>query len=410
VNGEESATVNPKERVTVEMTVRSYGTVPATDIQLKNKMTVYDIYYDYIEGSAQVTLNGTSVSGFTAALAGDEVVIDMPSTLSLRSTDVLVVSFEIEILELIRGTDFPTLFKFIENQAVVEYSSGLYKQITGLRRSNASREQKISIADIKLEKEIIAVNGDEDFDGVPIAEKGDTFTVRLTITDESGLETEGIISDTLPRGFTVVSAGPDASVMTVGDYERIVIFYDSLDPAHTGGTFEFEYVMQYNGDEFGVTYAGLLSEYKFSFASEMTHSNNANLQFLEPLLGIRAHAEDDVFDVVNAAMLDLTRNANIHSWLPDAQVAISTHELIFYTNDSGTTELDVTEVDGVLTINADGFYAQLLWIDDRNMLSFEALEAGEYTLFYRIRAVDADETIDLSSNVATITINATVTP
>jgi hypothetical protein len=431
---EEAGVVDAGDTITVEMTVKSEGgagTAKARDVQLINQLKPFDQYAAFANN---VMLDGKPVAA--GGYKFESGVFTME--LDIEPGQSQTISFDIKVLSNLYGdaNNYSTLFYHIENQAEVRYTGyreGRQVSAAGVRgRYNASvRNQRVSISEIPMSK-TVALVGNLDADGnlVPVnpvttsatapqvGETGSVFEVVLSFSGK--VAATGLVSDALPPDFSLVEGSIEKSAdgttwVTVQEDERILYGTDKEDrrmvflnvnfAAAAEKTYYFRYRMTYEGDKFGVTYAGVNAYYRFRYGQ-----NSIQLPVIEPRLGIRAAAENEHFIVPDegGTIPNLIANSNTNrADLPYAGISLLP-KIEFYEDAEGKIPLSVTDSEGHTVIVAEDYMATLMNDNSLNFASDEdgkAIPARDYILYYRIVANDAVSGFDLrSEGVGTITI------
>jgi len=437
------------DTLTVELTIKNWGEVPADRITIKDQLAPFTEYIEYQSGT--VRINGAlPPAGTNVSYVNDTIIIDLPATREQRLTDSdLIVTFQVRVRNYVfrngaEQTGIKTLLYLFENQAVVEYHQARSSNLTAYTDRlhwNASDITEVYINPIELNKTVgpVKVNG--------------PFNVTLTVTNTQGaganFEARGMISELIPASFRLTQVGAytitDFGVGTTDYGENIRVIRNSdgtttlqIMNVNLNNTvtapLTYTYTLVYTGSDYGVTYIYQSDEdrssvYRYMYTEAEDVPDRivglmSSMNFPQPVVGISIGARDFSFAVsgTTPANRNIIPGIDLLAGMADEDSNVFP-EVVFTTDGAGGAPLTVAGSPFMigghsLTYTVSGNDQQLdgtfftAVLDTRNgwlIFTPKAGASGVYTLSFQIylrATTQSGEVFMLSSAVRTITIFA----
>jgi prepilin-type N-terminal cleavage/methylation domain-containing protein len=380
--------VIPGQILTIEHVVANRGQTPAGRIIIENQLAPFHELMNY---SGNLSVVGRNADGTALSLPAqtriepntnpdhvcspnfDECTdhtlrITFPNNFSLPEDATITVSFNVTVRESLRsepGVD--TWMYVIKSQGQVAYSDS-FRQFrnteghcasclpnrTGTNRRvagrcinvdckwlwNVSTVSEANISQVQLFKTVENSTGENTLLDGP-------FKVTLTITNTGDAPAVGVITDTVPQGFTIsnlsgTSRGFSRSVTGLGRFqqEQITIHEVNVNP---GQTRVFTYTLRSldaNNVRYGISEAST-ARYFFS-----NGDGRANMKFPTQVIGLTVKADNLVFDA--------TPSNNSLSLLPATSQMLNADEWLVMLADAVLTDEDGNRLPATSTGNPQG--------------------------------------------------------
>ncbi|MDR2559707.1 MAG: type II secretion system GspH family protein [Oscillospiraceae bacterium] len=410
------AFVEPGDILRIEHLVQNLGTVPAGTIVVENPIAPFHELMDYI-GNVTVTHNGSSVGAIVDSPSeGDDtrtLRITLPSDFQLaarsgETIQTLRITFDVLVRDTLLSEDGTSTWLYlIQSQGRVGFSD-VFKEFVedAPDKWNYSPVAEVSISQVRLSKDVVHKD-------VPGSRIDGPFTVNLTIINDGTSPAQGIITDRIPKGFSIsnirmggmsVPFSRSVSGSGVNRQEQIIIPNVNLDP---GSMMIFSYDLRNivepdNDSRFGVEFA---SEARYVYGSAI---GRANAGFPQQVIGLTVKANNLTFDATgtnNALNIRAASGLDVlgDNLLEKDNYVVPVPEVVLLNSNSASDPV---------TFNQDGFIT-LVGPNYRIVLIGESIVVNasvnfSATIHYML-ACTATKTnepgIALNSEVRTITIN-----
>jgi hypothetical protein len=333
----------------------------------------------------------------------------------------LLLTFDVRIKEttasLTPGEVVSTLLFYFRNQGAVAYYDSEYwgysfnNNNTGRRAENIKRNAsgpepvQVFIDPIKLDKTLSSTNGDEPFDV--------TLTVR-NVT-EFNINTNGIITDVIPKGFEIVndeilivSTATDSTPQPAGftitenpdGSNRITIRGVELNSP--GQSIAYSYRLRYAGEGYGVAFTSVeAAAYRYTYENRNEPDVapiTTMLRFPQHVVGISVKTQEDNFTVPRTATstsFDILQNDWLREQFADDNYNMDMEVVLLVLDNPNATETDWTFSDAERNPNGEyqisvpeQFVVRLL--PSTNELVFELLpdfpaDRESVVIYYQVR-------------------------
>lgn len=424
-NGRDVNFAKPGEILDVELHIKSWGEVAAGNISVEDQLKPFDEYASFVEGSVKVydadNADGTagtditnrctvSMPDSTDASDKQTLTVKMPSDLTRSNNETIKVTFQMKVRETLKSNkDIDTLLYYFQNQAVVKYGDTEFTAYQNTKRSNGSNIVKVSIEPLKLNKTITVPDGGLPIDG--------PFTVNLRIeATVDGLETRGIVSDSIPSGFKLTDRGNLPSDVTLDENAdgstRLTI--KDVNLATGISLMEYNYTITYTGSGYGVHVSSNGTDYKYLYTSGYD-SFDVMTPFPQTVVGLRVKTAADTCAVTGRTpkTFDLTVNDNFQSdYINDknhfAHQDYNVIPVMVLTDADGKPM--PTNADGNYIAQTDAYAAVLIKSTGELQVTPKTNADGNFKLYYKI-ALTATKpggnpaSMDLSSPVTEIDLS-----
>jgi len=396
--------VKPGDEITIELNVKNWGEVTAKEIVLKDKLSPFDEYIDFVAGSGRVQKTGSTGTNVNVEMsATNELTIVLPDTINLARDESLKVSFQIKVRDKLKSIpQTSTLLYYFRNQAVVQYKDAGFNGYQNLSKQNGSNVTQIFVDPISLSK---TVSDQNLVDG--------TFKVNLQVKSSLGvtdMKNNGLISEVIPEGFEMESLGTlpaDATVVNTEDgSKRLTIPKVNFDTGQQ--SFDYHYTLKYKGNGYGVFYTSVNADYKYFYKDTTEAQVNGFLEFPKPVIGVSVKPKEDNCQVTGplSEVFDITANDALAEKHADDNYDVMPE--IVLTDQAGNPV--ATNAEGNYQLSTDNYTATLL--KSTGQLQFKPLANadGTYELYYRVMLVatktgGTPDRFDLSSSVTKVTVN-----
>ncbi len=411
MNGADVSFVKPEDTLTVELHVTSWGEIAADNIVIKDDFNAYSEYITFAD-NVKVTKGSSTISGVTytspSSANSNVLTITLPANTTLSGAtpsvagESLKVTFDIKVRKEVKSAvEVSTLLYYFKNQAFVQYKEGKETNPNGFSgyinntKQNASEVLQVYIDPVKLSKTVTpAIDG--------------PFTVTLTVEDTlstgSSIETTGLITDNIPKGFTVVSrpAGSTVTANADGSYRL------TIPNVNLGSTKKlvYTYTLKYTGAGYGTVFTSVSANYKYLYGNGSAKLS-VMLHFPQALVGISVKTQADEFTLggTETRLLDITANDNFAEAMAESNYDI-TPEVILLTGSGGIAA--GTNTEGNYQISTDLYTAILIKGSNRLQFTAKTGVSGDYELYYKIKltatkAGAAD--FELSSPVTKVSVH-----
>lgn len=327
-DGTDVTFVQPGEKLTVELQIKSWGEIAADNIVISDKLSPYDAYIDYTDGFTITSDTGVNIAGYSVDHPSKDnnytLTVKLPKGTQMKLNDTLTIKFNIEVKNTTKnkdGADVETLLYYFKNQAVVEYKETEFAAYMSDEarniKKNGSNVIKVSIDPVKLTKTVntkgMGINNTSD------TLVGTEFEINMSVFDnlsEGGKFTtkDSIITDIIPRGFEISDYGNlknyKSTFKTNRDETTTIVIEDvNLGGKDDNGEYirklNFNYTIKYTGIGYGVSNVHVAANYTYLYEST-TEANplDVMLDFPQSSVGIKVVAREDKFTVNGIGPVD----------------------------------------------------------------------------------------------------------
>ncbi|MCL2638304.1 MAG: type II secretion system GspH family protein [Oscillospiraceae bacterium] len=410
--------VEPNEVLTIEHLIENLGQISAGTIIIEDPLDPFHELMDYI-GELSITRNGTAITGATTqepdASNNYTLRIELPHSLLLDAKDGdvidnILVSYNVRVRETLRSEDDTSTWLYnIQSQGTVGYSDS-YKEYnySGPDKWNFSPVEEVSISQVQL----ASVVAHKDIPGSRI---DGPFIVTFSIMNDGSSPTQGIITDTIPRGFTVsnIRRGTATVPFSRSVYgagasrvEQIVIHNVNLQP-ESSVTYSYELTSTAsNYGKFGVEFA---SDARYVYGSAI---GRANAGFPQQTIGLSIKANDLQFNNAsssNNAFNIMERNglANLGEIVLQRDSYVVQPPEVILLNSASASDVVESVQDGLITIFGPNFRISL--VGDQIVIN-NATGNFSTTIYYMLASTATktnEPSFVLDSEPKSITINYT---
>ena len=435
MDGETVGFVKPENRLTVELNVKHWGEIPVNSIVIEDRLSPYDAYITYVDGSAKVT----RVDGAAAGAAVSEpnaannhtLTAAFPPDYILEAGQEIQITFAVDIDKEVKGhIGVSTMLYYFKNQAVVSYYDAGYRAYasaagagpnsTGMsqyhdhvkRNASGPGPLQVFIDPIKLSTKIRTA-------GAPLLDPliDGPFEVEIkaenTLESSNPITTTGLINVLIPPGFTLTDKGTlPGSTLFINNQDgstRITIRGVNLDSGHKESA--YRYTLTYAGAGYGVAYAMMAAEYRYLYEDASMEQLNVMLRFPRPVVGISIKAAEDGFlydasaGMVGTALYDILGNDNFTEKYADGNYDVSPEIILLYNGAEAETNAK-----GNYQINHAFYTAELVRSTNQLRFTPKPGAGGDYEFYYQIRLLaskmgGAPENFVLSSAETKVTVH-----
>jgi hypothetical protein len=430
-SGNDVMFVKPNDSLWIELFVKNHGETTANNIVIRDQIAPFDEYIRYMGGTTisvtKVTPNGTAnglrttfnaaVSYPTTGANAGTIVITIPQGQSLNHEEEFIVRFPIQIRSNLKNLANPalddldrasTLLYFIRNQGVVDYNSNFLEYRHERHISGSGPEPvQVFIDPVKLSKTAVP----------PIDGPFEIFlrVEDTTIIGTGEINTNGMITDLIPRGFRLdrnvivyrrINHADSCTDCTGGTclvpWEPVArdIYYNpdgstrmTIGGVRLGGigdanirSIDYRYRLEYTGVGYGVAEIQMLSNYRYLYSDEYNLGIDVSvmLNFPKAVVGLSVRTRPDNFIVQGSGqnVFNITGNDNFHERLADDGYDVM--PTVIFTDAAGNPLPGVIIVDGNESYDTPDFTASIY----RGTWELEVVPkfgaGGNFTLYYRI--------------------------
>jgi len=436
--------VKPNDALTIELFVKNHGETVANNIVIRDQLAPFDEYINYEGGTTlsvtkvtpdgttngiRTTFNATASYPTTGDNAGT-LVITLPANQVLENNEELIIRFPVRVRWTLRSDPdrADTLLYFIRNQGVVEYSSGFLRYNIERNLNGSGPEPvQVFIDPVKLSKTVAPpING--------------PFEIMLRVEDttigNSSINTNGLITDLIPRGFRLVPGvsrrvnhdpgcadcvSGTCPVPWVSADSAIFINNDGSTRMTIGGvnlgnnsgtnirSIDYRYNIEYIGAGYGVAEIQILSDYKYLYSDEHMMGTDVSVMLIFPkaVIGISVKTQPISFTTSGGGtnVFNITSNDNFAERLADDNYDVMAAVIL---TDANGEPLPLTSNRYV----TDYFTANIVQGTWNLELTPVPGAGGEFVLYYRImltatKSGSPDFVLNSPPTPVTITIPST---
>jgi hypothetical protein len=426
----------------VQMFIRNLGESPAGNIVIRDQITPFDEYVEFITTGARgvrvdrvtmdaegnvtsatpITIPAGNIGWITDSRDNRTLEIELPADVRLAQNETIRVRFGLNVLMDTRtGTNISTLLYYFRNQGEVEYGEANFAAYS--KEHNFSRVVEVYITNIELNKTVTNQNG-----GVPLNGPFEVTLSARAIVDVASLPStrNGIITDVIPAGFRVVGVISDGSgtplpidryniVPNADGTTRITIRGVNL--TETVRNLTFRYRLSYEGVGYGVSYIDVSRLNRTTSNYIYQHgTRNDLLPFPRPVVGLSAPTRPDVHFFVHGLDRHVL-NIGTMAWL-DTQKGYDDDNyditpIVLLTDQHGNPITTTVAGNQVFSIFPD--YTVTLDRGTGNIIFVPGINADgkSFTFYYKIeliaeKAGGTPERFDLCSEVTRVSINVLI--
>ena len=390
--------VKPGDELTVELIIKNWGEIAADNIIITDRMSPFNEYVEYVEGSVRVMRGGTLITAVNSYSSG-VLTVTPPAAARLAANEEMTVTFRINVRRHLSSDALSdTLLYFFKNQAEISYRAdretnenrfAVYSDRVCTNSSGPGPVQ-VFIDPVHLDKTITTADN-SNVDG--------PFTVKLRIQNalEGGgsISTQGISSIVIPGEFQLTSheivrrtngdwaptEPPIVSFTTNPDGATRITIWD-VGVGEVTRSIEYTYEIRYVGNGYGTAFTHLSADYRYLYQESNLEPISVMLSFPEEVVGISVKTNNSLYTAAGNAthVFDITSNDDFSLRLADDNYDVT--PTVVLTDADGNPLSGVVIVDGNQQIDNEFYTARIVRGTWR--LEFVPKTSGTYEIYYRI--------------------------